>query len=106
MSTPTHPLGQHLLDNGFEYDADASTTQVESIEELQLNRGGEYQAHGCYRKAYASVTIERNTDTREEGGMSIMATYPPVAVVEGPKGRVACPADDFELVLRMVTELT
>jgi hypothetical protein len=101
-----HPLGFFLLENDFEYDADASTAHIESVEELELNRGGEYRPQGCYRSGLAMVKIEQNTDTRQEGGMSMATTYPSVAVVEGPKGRVACSADDFELVLRMVQELS
>jgi len=103
---PETPLGAFLLENNFVYDADASTAVVESIEELDLNRGGDYRPQGCFRKGPALVKIEQNTDSRDEGGMTITTTYPSVAVVEGPRGRVACAAGDFELVLRMVSELS
>lgn len=102
---PETPLGAFLLENDFVYDADASTAQIESVVEFDLNRGGDYQPQGCFRRGPATVTIERNTDTRDEGGMVVTTTYPSVAVVEGSRGRVACPAEDFALVLRMADEL-
>lgn len=103
---PETPLGSFLLENNFVYDADASTAQVESVVELELSRGGDYVPQGCYRRGQIMVQIEQNTDTREEQGMEIMTKHPSVAVVEGPRGRVACSAADFSLVLRMADELT
>lgn len=98
------PCHAYLLDMGFQWDADASTLQIETAEELGLDKGGPYDAQGCYRRGEVTVTCEINTDTREENGMKTMTTYPPVAVVEGPFGRAAAPASDFDLIGRLAAE--
>lgn len=98
------PCADFLLSIGFTYDADASTRQIESVEELNLNRGGTYQPQGCYRRGEVTVTCEQNTDTTEAHGMTTTTTYPSVVVVEGPFGRAAAIASDLALIGMLVNE--
>ena len=98
------PANDYLLSIGFVFDADASTLQIETAEEVGLNRGGEYRAQGCYRRGEVTVTCEQNTDTTEANGMSTMTTYPPIAIVEGPFGRAAAPVADLDLIGRLAGE--
>lgn len=99
--TPCH---EYLLNLGFVWDEDASTLQIETADEVGMNKGGPYEAQGCYRRGEVTVTAECNTDTRVENGMRTMTTYPPIVVVEGPFGRAAAPAEDFDLIGRLAAE--
>jgi len=96
-------INDALLELGFVFDADATTEAIDSAADLQ--RGGPYDFRGCYRKGPLTITVEQNTDTRLESGMTQMTTYPEIAIVDGPKGRVACPVDDLDLITRMASEL-
>ena len=104
MTQTQAPCHDYLLAQGFQWDADASTLQIETADELGMHAGGAFQPQGCYRRGEVSVTCERNTDTREENGMETTTTYPAVAVVAGPFGRAAAPAADFDLIGPLAAE--
>lgn len=96
---------QWLLDAGFAYDADEHSNHVQTASEIGMHQGGEYRVHGVYTKGRVMVKVEENTDTQDLNGLKMQVTHPPVCLVYGPRGTVAAPLADRELVLRMADEL-
>lgn len=103
----THPESHdYLVEAGFSLDSGMTSAEKDAADAAQMDRGGPYVVHGVYTRGAVSVTVEENTDTREEDGVKSMTTYPVVAKISGPRGTVAAAAADAELVLRMVQEVS
>jgi hypothetical protein len=96
---------QWLLDAGFTYDQDEHEAHVQTAAEIGMHAGGEYKVHGVYSKGRVLLKVEENTDTQDMNGLKMQVTHPPVCLIYGPKGTVAAPLADRELVLRMADEL-
>lgn len=61
-----------------------------------LRANGPYELLGAWRNGQATITVERNTAPDPWTGR--LTTYPAVAVVDGPNGRVAVNPDDAGLL--------
>ena len=90
---------------GFKHDDELKGAHEESATSNEMHTGGPYVIHGVWRKGLVSIVVEQNTDTIETDGMSVSTTHPPVAVVQGPKGRAGCNPSDADLLLSLAVEL-
>lgn len=82
----------------------------DDLDELGMNNGGPYVSNYVLTKPAESggevtVTVEQNTTTENQAGMEVTIKHPEIAVIEGPGGRAACPADDIRQILRLTVQL-
>ena len=96
---------QYLLDAGFERDDDERDAQQSVCDAQGMDNGGPYHVRGVYKKGDVTMHFETNVSTVVQQGMSSSTNHPQVCVIKGPKGRVACRADDTELQLQMAEEM-
>lgn len=92
-----------LLDAGFTQRRDlADVAQAES-NRLGLSAGGPHVIVAVLERGPVTLTIEQNSRDESNGGRIL---YPPVCIVEGPNGRVACQAnDEFQLALTVAEDV-
>lgn len=79
-----------LIDAGFEEDDELRASLDAKADERPNFRdkpGQPYELLGAYRNGDISVVVEQNTAPRL--GVGVVETFPVVAVVQGPLGRVA-----------------
>ena len=82
------------------------STKMSQLQQSEISRTGPYRLEYILQRGEVTVTIEQNTSKQLHGGLEATVTYPSVAVVEGPKGRVACDPENTELILQMADELS
>jgi hypothetical protein len=82
----TMSLAKPLAAAGFEPDDDLRTQLEGTAELVGMHTSGPYQVLGAWRRGDVAVHVEQNTDQ--------LGAHPPVAVVEGPHGRVAVNLSD------------
>lgn len=77
-------------------------SQNERLADSEMATGGPYVIEYALENDYGVVvTVEQNTATQDFGEITAQVTYPPVAIVEGPRGRVAVDSSDTDLILAM-----
>jgi hypothetical protein len=64
-----------------------------------MNDSGPYRVSDCFVKGDTVVLLEENVSTEDANGLRAVVTYPAVAVIEGPGGRVAVNPDDVDSVV-------
>jgi len=96
-----------LTEAGFKQALTAEQREAKNAElaESELSRGGEYRIDYALTRDKVTITVEQNTGAQSRGDLEMSIKYPPVAVVEGPGGRVACSPDNTGLLLRLADEL-
>lgn len=99
-------LHKVLTKAGFTADDELLQVELEAANQADMDRGGTYTLIGLYTRGTTSIKIERNVDTREEGGMESSTKYRPVVIISGARGGVACDAEDADFVLRMAEDLS
>jgi hypothetical protein len=67
----------------------------------EMAHGGEYRLDYVLARDRVTVTVEQNTSTQEYGGMQMQVRHPPVAIIDGPNGRVSCSAENAQLILQL-----
>lgn len=93
-----------LEDAGFKHDDESKDAHVELADRVNMHESGPYVVHGVWKKGLVTVKIEQNTAAEPMGGgLSAVIQHPPVALVSGPNGTVACNPDDIELALDEVS---
>ena len=94
---------QLLLDAGFVKDLTTKQWTDANAEATRagMGNGGDYRLDYLLRRGDVTVQIEQNVSTLVQDGLETMTRHPAVAVVVGPRGRVACPANDTALILSM-----
>ena len=97
---------QWLLDAGFVYDYDKHTEGIQTAQDIGMDAGGPFAHQGVYVRGSVTIEIQQNTDTQTAGGMEMTVKHPPVAVVEGPKGRCAANPANRAGVLELADELS
>ena len=70
-----------------------------------LAAGGEYRIDHVLKREDVTITVEQNIGSHVQGDVEMTIKYPPVAVVESPRGRVACSPGDTELLLALANDL-
>lgn len=75
------------------------------LDALGMNTGGPYTSDYVLQNGDVTLTVEQNTSTETQSGMEVTIKHPQVVIVEGPGGRVACPAGDADLILAMTEQL-
>lgn len=96
-----------LLDAGYKPLSQKEwQAEVDRLTALGMNNGGTYD-FGYELKSADGVTIliEQNTSTIAADGLETMTKHPAVAMVVGKRGKVTCPAHDFDLILAMADEV-
>lgn len=96
-----------LLDAGFEALTEAEfKAEVARLAELGMDQGGTYDYGYELKRGDVTIFIEQNTSTLVAGGLETMTKHPAVAAIQGPKGRVNAPAEDVDLILALVDEVS
>lgn len=98
-----------LVDAGFKKLTKAEwQAEVERLKALGMDNGGTYDFGYELKdeRRACSILIEQNVSTNAADGLETMTRHPAVATVIGPRGRVTCMANDTDLILAMVTEVT
>jgi hypothetical protein len=92
---------------GFVHDDELKAAHEEHAERYEMHATGPYVIHGMWKKGLVTLLFEQNTASEPMGGgMSAVIQHPPVCIVSGPRGRLACTADDVELILSLVDEVS
>lgn len=92
---------------GFKHDDETKAAHEEHATTNDMHKDGPYVVHGVWKKGLVNLLFEQNTAAEPMGGgMSAVIQHPHVCIVSGPKGRVACNADDMDLILAMVSEVS
>lgn len=95
----------YLAKAGFTRDEEERDAHQSVADASGMDDGGPYFVRGKYKKGDVTITFEVNVSTLEQGGMKSQITHPQVCVIESPKGRVACSAQDTALQLQLAEEL-
>lgn len=95
-------LTDKLTELGFEENADAAAYFEQLAAESGMDKGGPYTQSHVYNKGDTFVVVEQNRGDEDLGGMAATVTYPPVVIIDGPDGRIACSPDDIALVERLL----
>lgn len=99
-------LADALINRGFINDTALQSGLTQIAADLGMGENGSYKVLACYSKGDVSVTVEQNQSPEVlGGGMSAVVTHPPLAIVVGPKGRIAANPDDIELVVSLISDL-
>lgn len=99
MADVIKDLETALQGASFTEDVDAKVAREEFAEKANMHQNGPYKVHSMWKRGTVSVFIEQTVTQEDQGGMISQVTHQPVAVIEGPKGRVAAAASDVEAVL-------
>lgn len=92
---------------GFQPDDELKAAHEEQAANDGMDESGPYVIHGAWRKGLVTVFVEQNTVAESlDGGIEATIQHPSVCVVSGPKGKVACNAEDTELILAIVSGLS
>lgn len=95
-------LDARLGSLGFAQDGEAANVARQNAEAQGLSHNGPYEVLGVWRRGEVMVLLEHNTAPDVFNGLNALISHPPVAVLSGPKGRVAVNPDDLELVSTLV----
>lgn len=79
--------------------------RVAELKAKGMDNGGTYDLGYELARGPVSVMFEQNISTVISDGLEVMTKHPAVAVIDGPRGRIACPAHDSELILAMVDQV-
>lgn len=90
---------------GFAAAEDLQAAHEQTATDLGMHTGGQYVVQGVWRKGAVTILVEQNTGQESMGGLAATVTYPPVCVITGPTGRVACNPDNTDLILQLASEL-
>lgn len=100
-------LGAALEAVGFAPHEDAAEYFRAISHELGMQDNGPYEVLACWTRGQTVVLVEQNTAPDDlGGGMTAVITHPPVAVIEGPRGRVAASPLDVALVVDQAKEVS
>lgn len=92
---------------GFTEDADAAGYFEYLAADAGMDKGGPYVVEAAFvNDAGLFLVLERNTGDEDLGGLEATVKYPPVAILDGPKGRVSFNPDDLGLLERLVADLS
>lgn len=88
---------------GFTQD-DGLKQQLQDAADAQMHESGPYKVLEAWRQGVIQIVVEQNTAAEDlGGGTTAVVTYPPVAVIEGPGGRVCCNPNDTDLVVSVAS---
>lgn len=96
-------LTDKLEQLGFSENAEAAAYFTNLADQAGMHKGGAYTQTHVYEKDGTFVVLEQNIGDEDLGGLEATVKYPPVVVIDGPAGRVACSPDDIALVERLLT---
>jgi hypothetical protein len=92
---------------GFKHDDELKSAHEEAADKNEMHKDGPYVVRGVWKKGLVTLLFEQNTAAEPMGGgMNAIIQHPAVCVVSSPKGRVACNADDTELILSLAADLS
>lgn len=95
----------YLTEAGFERDDSEREAHQAVADASGMDDGGPYFVRGVYKREAVTITFEMNVSTIEQQGMTSQINHPQACVIEGPRGRVACSAQDTELQLKLAGEM-
>lgn len=102
----TYAVTDRLMDLGF-IRSEQRQTEIEAANEAAgANSGGPLTVIDVLVQHNTVLVIEQNVGTDDFAGLSAQITYPAVAIIEGPKGRVAFNPSDTALAERLAVELS
>lgn len=105
MTTATPDLAGALTDAGFDQRDDLVGEMQQWGDALKMSDNGPYKVLHVFTKGDVFVQVETTNAPLDLGGMDAQVQYPPVCIVEGPKGRVACRPEDTELVVQLAGDM-
>ncbi len=90
---------------GFVRDARLIQEARATADRNGLTDVGRYDVELLLRRGEVTVTVERNTARMKLAGAESLVQHPPVAIIAGPKGRVATSVAKPQLILSVADQL-
>lgn len=95
-----------LMDRGFVRNEELRTRLEADANAAGAGNGGKYTVlEAASLGDTVTLYVEQNIGSDDFGGLAAQVTYPAVAIIEGPGGRVAFDPANVALAERLATEL-
>lgn len=98
-------LAEKMMDAGFTRNEKAKKDLAAKNAKAGSDKGGPHTVQEVLTKGDVTIVVEQNVGSDDLGGLPATVTYPAVAIIEGPKGRVAFNPNDTALAERLAAEL-
>lgn len=98
-------LTQVLRKHGFRDDTAMRDGLTQFATDLDLSGSGPYRQNLVMTRGAYTVVVEQNVARERLGDLDAQVTYPEVAILDGPTGRVAFNPNDLELARQLLADL-